>query len=63
MPPPSLNLPAYEKPADAARRLGLSTPSVRRAIARGDLPSCRIGRRVLIPIASLEHLAESQVQS
>lgn len=38
------------------RRWGLSENTVRAAIARGDIPSIRVGRRVLIPVASLEAL-------
>ena len=40
--------------AEAARRLGLSARTVATLIARRELPSRRVGRRRIIPIAALE---------
>jgi len=39
---------------EAARRLGLSARTVATLIARRELPSRRVGRRRIIPIAALE---------
>lgn len=41
---------------EAARTLGLSERSVRALVTRGDLRSCRLGRRVLIPADGLRRL-------
>lgn len=41
---------------EAARLLGWTEPAVRQAIARGELPAHRIGRRVVIRVADLERL-------
>lgn len=43
---------------EAAKMLGLSRNGAYAAVARGDIPSLRIGRRVVIPIAALEKLLE-----
>ena len=40
--------------SEGARRLGVSVRTVSTLIARGDLGSCKIGRRRVIPIAALE---------
>jgi excisionase family DNA binding protein len=42
--------------ADAARRLGLSRGAAYEAIRRGEIPSVRIGRRIVVPIAMLDAL-------
>jgi excisionase family DNA binding protein len=39
---------------EAARRLGLSARTIATLIARRELPSRRVGRRRIIPIAALE---------
>ena len=39
---------------EAARRLGLSTRTVATLIARRELPSRKVGRRRIIPVAALE---------
>jgi excisionase family DNA binding protein len=45
---------------EAATLLGIGRNSAYQAIARGELPALRIGRRLLVPRAALErHLAES----
>jgi excisionase family DNA binding protein len=62
--PPATEAPA---PADerltytlneAARRLGISRALAYEAAQRGELPVCRIGRRVLVPRAALLRLLE-----
>ena len=40
--------------AEAARRLGLSTRTVATLVLRHELPSRKVGRRRIIPIAALE---------
>lgn len=40
--------------AEAARRLGLSTRTVATLVARNELPSRKVGRRRIIPVAALE---------
>ncbi len=41
---------------EAAARLGISRASAYEAVRRGEIPSIRIGRRVLVPKASLARL-------
>jgi excisionase family DNA binding protein len=41
---------------EAARLLGISRNSAFRAVQRGQLPSIRIGRRILVPRARLAEL-------
>jgi excisionase family DNA binding protein len=41
---------------EARFRLGLGRSSIYEALRRGDIPYIRIGRRILIPRASLEQL-------
>ena len=43
---------------EAARRLGISRALAYEAAQRGELPVCRIGRRVLVPRAALLRLLE-----
>ena len=43
---------------EAARRLGLSRNGAYEAVKRGEIPSIRIGRRVLVPRAAFEHMLE-----
>lgn len=42
--------------ADAGRLLGISTRSAYRAATAGQLPTLRIGRRLLVPTAKLHDL-------
>ena len=42
--------------AEAASRLGISTSLAYEAAHRGELPVCRIGRRILVPRAALLRL-------
>ena len=39
---------------EAARRLGLSTRTVATLVLREELPSQKVGRRRIIPVAALE---------
>ncbi|HUV52204.1 MAG TPA: helix-turn-helix domain-containing protein [Dehalococcoidia bacterium] len=41
---------------EARIRLGLGRSSMYEALRRGEIPNIRIGRRILIPRASLEQL-------
>ena len=43
---------------EAGKVLGLSRASSYQAAARGDIPTIRIGRRLLVPIRGLELLLE-----
>jgi len=57
-------LPAIDRQTltveEAATLLGIGRNSAYQAIARGELPALRLGRRLLVPRAALErHLAES----
>lgn len=46
--------------SEARRRLGgLSRQLVYEAVRTGQIPSIRIGRRILIPVSALERLLES----
>lgn len=44
---------AFLNRPQTAKVTGLSVPSVDRAIKAGDIPSIRVGRRVLVPTAQL----------
>jgi excisionase family DNA binding protein len=44
---------------EAARRLGISRALAYEAANRGELPVCRIGRRLLVPRAALTRLLEA----
>lgn len=44
--------------ADAARRFGISKGGAYLAISRGELPTVRIGRRILIPLRTGKKLLE-----
>jgi excisionase family DNA binding protein len=39
---------------EAAKLLGIGKASAYEAIRRGDLPSIKIGRRILVPVEALE---------
>ena len=43
---------------EAGRLLGLSRSSAYEAVKRGDIPSVRIGGRVLVPLHRLEELVD-----
>lgn len=44
---------------ESARILGISRATAYEAVARGEIPCIRIGRRILVPIAGLNRLLES----
>jgi excisionase family DNA binding protein len=45
----------------AGRRMGLGRGAAYAAVQRGEIPTIRIGRRILVPKAALEHwLAEAR---
>lgn len=41
---------------DTGRALGLSKASTYDAVSRGEIPSIRIGRRILVPTAALRNM-------
>ena len=43
---------------EGCQALGLSRGSLYRAVARGQIPSLRIGRRLVIPVAALDRLLQ-----
>jgi excisionase family DNA binding protein len=44
---------------EAAQRLGISRASSYEAVRRGEIPSIKIGRRTLVPVAALDALLAS----
>jgi excisionase family DNA binding protein len=42
--------------SETARVLGLGLTSTRKAVHRGDIPSVRIARRILIPKAAIDQM-------
>jgi excisionase family DNA binding protein len=44
---------------EAGTRLGISRTLAYELVRRGEIPSIRLGRRVLVPIRALERLVES----
>ena len=53
---PDRNRPATLTVAQAAQLLGISVRATYRAIEGGHIPAIRLGRRILVPTAPLEHL-------
>ena len=43
---------------EAAVMLAVAKSTIHAAIARGEIPSLRVGRRILIPAAALERLLQ-----
>ncbi|MCJ2082771.1 helix-turn-helix domain-containing protein [Methylobacterium sp. J-090] len=43
---------------EAGRQLGLSRNSAYQAAGRGEIPTIKIGRRLLVPIVALERLID-----
>jgi excisionase family DNA binding protein len=41
---------------ETATRLGISRPSAYQGVRLGQIPSVRIGRRLLVPVAALERM-------
>lgn len=50
----SANLKDVITVEEVARRLGLARNTAYEAISRGEIPSIRIGRRILVPIVAFE---------
>jgi len=48
---------------EAAQLLGISRSFAYEAVQRGDIPSMRIGRRILVPKVALQRLLEQEDQS
>lgn len=46
---------------DASRMLGISRSHAYELVARGELPSVKLGRRVLVPISALRALASAPI--
>lgn len=46
----------YISPRSAAKMLGYTERSVRRLIAEGKLPACRLGRTLRLPLDALERI-------
>jgi excisionase family DNA binding protein len=44
--------------AETARRLGLSRQGTYQAVQRGEIPSVRVGKRILVPRSALEQLLQ-----
>lgn len=61
---PPINLsdtPLLVAVPDAARLLGIGTTLAWDLVRAGDIPSVKLGRRVLVPRAALEYLAHSHL--
>jgi excisionase family DNA binding protein len=48
---------------EAAQLLGISRSFAYEAVQRGEIPSMRIGKRILVPKAALERLLSSPASS
>lgn len=46
---------------EAARRLGLSARTIAKLVSRHELPSRKVGRRRIIPVAALEAYAGTAI--
>ncbi len=49
--------------AEFAERMGVSKPVAFQLVNRADFPALRVGRRILIPVASAERWITEQVES
>jgi excisionase family DNA binding protein len=49
--------------SEAARRIGVSVRTIATLIAENDLPSCKIGRRRIVPVAALEAFVSRRFSS
>ncbi len=52
----------YDVP-EAARILGIGRSAAYEAVRRGEIPSIRLGKRLVVPRAALERLLEGRVPS
>jgi excisionase family DNA binding protein len=43
---------------EAAKMLGISQPSAYEAAARGEIPTVRIGKRILVPLVALDRMLD-----
>jgi excisionase family DNA binding protein len=60
--PRAVVVPVGLRLPDAARALGVSTRTVRRLVARGDLRASRIGRVIVIELRAIEEfLARTRI--
>ena len=50
-------------PKEVARLMGLSKNTTYEALARGEIPSIRVGRRILVSKAALERLLAGEKPS
>jgi excisionase family DNA binding protein len=50
----AVNRPLVIPVPEAAKLLGIGRNTAYEAVARGEIPSIRIGRRLLVPVAALE---------
>jgi excisionase family DNA binding protein len=46
---------------DAARLLGISRTLAYESVARGELPSVRLGKRIVVPRRALDELLEAAI--
>ena len=60
---PPAEAPRFYSVAEVARMFGLSTMTVYRAIAAGEFPAVRIGRRLVVPARVLEDMAEAALST
>jgi excisionase family DNA binding protein len=44
---------------EAGKRIGLSRPSAYQAVRRGEIPSLRFGKRLVVPLAAFEKMLAS----
>ncbi len=54
----TVNEPLTLSIAETARRLGISRGLAYELVARGELPSLRLGRRIVVPRRALERLVD-----
>ena len=47
---------------EAACRLGIGRNSAYEAVRRGEIPTIRIGKRILVPISALDRLLEGSCE-
>jgi excisionase family DNA binding protein len=59
-PPDEADLPLLLSVPQAARLLGVGTTFGWTMVNKGEIPSVRLGRRVLVPRAAIERIADSQ---
>lgn len=60
--PPSSKRATLTVP-EAARVLGISRDAAYKAVARGEIPALRVGRRYLVPVGSLERMLDIEASS